>query len=111
MRHGLIGIRRSVVTAEELHFGRAAKRLGMSQPLELGSRLLDRDRRNVSLTAAGEIFLREARKVLSTLDQATLLTQPEIRAFPTKGDFMRPKIIGRSRNLQRPKASLECRRD
>ncbi|WBP87653.1 LysR family transcriptional regulator [Kitasatospora cathayae] len=67
-------VRAFVVTAEELHFGRAAARLGISQQglskrvarLEaaLGVRLLERDARGVGLTGAGERFLEPARRVL-----------------------------------------------
>jgi|SRR5215472_291925 len=77
-------IRYFVVTAEELHFGRAARRLGISQPPlsqqiraledELGVTLLERNQRNVSLTAAGAVLLSEGRKILSSLDQARSLT-------------------------------------
>ncbi|MEE1890792.1 LysR family transcriptional regulator [Pseudomonas carassii] len=67
-----------LVVSEELHFGRAAVRLHMSQPpltrqisaleAELGFRLFDRSTRNVSLTAEGQHFLPYARSVLEQVD-------------------------------------------
>ncbi len=67
-------IRSFVVVADELHFGRAAERLQMTQPplsrqiqkLEraVGVQLLERDNRKVELTAAGRDFLVEARRLL-----------------------------------------------
>lgn len=73
-------LRQFVAVAEELHFGRAATRLGMAQPplsmairrLEdsVGSRLLTRTSRQVRLTAAGEVLLEEARSVLARLETA-----------------------------------------
>jgi len=67
-------VRSFVVVAEELHFGRAARRLNMTQPplsrqislLEemLGARLFIRTNRMVELTNAGVVFLKEARELL-----------------------------------------------
>lgn len=69
-----------VMVADELHFGRAAKRLFMTQPplsrqiqmLErsLGVLLLERSNKQVRLTVAGQHFLRDARHVLAYTEQA-----------------------------------------
>jgi DNA-binding transcriptional LysR family regulator len=70
-----------VAVAEELHFGRAAIRLHLTQPAvsghirqlegELGVRLLERSTRRVALTEAGESFLEDARRIITRADAAT----------------------------------------
>lgn len=78
-------LRYFLAVAEELHFGRAADRLGIAQPplsrairqLErhLGVLLLNRDRRGTTLTAAGAVLHREARTALDAVDAAARRTR------------------------------------
>lgn len=73
-------LRYFVAVAEELHFGRAAERLGMAQPpltqqiqkLEgaLGFRVFARKSRTTALTEAGLALLEDARRILAEVDQA-----------------------------------------
>lgn len=73
-------LRYFVAVAEELHFGRAAARLHMSQPplsraikqleTDIGTTLLDRSPIGVALTPAGAVLYDEARTLLAQAEQA-----------------------------------------
>ena len=78
-RLGLSALRYFATLAEELHFGRAAARLGIAQPFlsqkiraleeAVGSPLFLRTSRRVELTEAGAAFLESARKTLGELQR------------------------------------------
>jgi DNA-binding transcriptional LysR family regulator len=78
-------LRYFVTLAEELHFGRAAARehivqSALSQQVqrlerELGVRLLERSTHHVGLTAAGVVFLAEARQILTQVDRAAAVAR------------------------------------
>jgi DNA-binding transcriptional LysR family regulator len=80
-------VRYFVAVAEELHFGRAAARLYVSQPAlskqirkleqQLGDPLLVRDSRHVTLTARGRSFLDDAQRLLTIADGMTQDSRPE----------------------------------
>ena len=73
-------LRYFLVLAEELHFGRAARRLSISQPplslniqqleASIGARLLTRSSKQVALTAAGLAFVPAARALLEQAAEA-----------------------------------------
>lgn len=73
-------LRYFLVLAEELHFGRAARRLSISQPplslniqqleASVGAQLFVRSSKSVQLTAAGRAFVPEARALLDRAAQA-----------------------------------------
>lgn len=66
--------------ADELHFGRAARRLHIAQPAlsrqirkleeEVGTTLLARTQRSVALTMPGQAFLERAEQILDNVNQA-----------------------------------------
>ena len=85
----LRALRYFVAVAEELHFGRAAARLHISQPslsvqirkLEhsLGARLFERTSRHVELTAVGSVLLDEALRLLVAADRLVAATREASR--------------------------------
>lgn len=74
-----------VQVAEELHFARAAAKLGISQPPlsvqirnledDIGVRLLERTSRRVTLTPAGTAFLVAAKRTLAEADRAVSIAR------------------------------------
>jgi DNA-binding transcriptional LysR family regulator len=120
-------LRYFVAIAEELHFGRAARRLHLSQPplsmqikaLEsnLGTQLLTRTRKRVELTAAGAMFLREARDILARVEQAAAVARRAGRGeigelaigFVTTADYnVLPRVLSEFR-AQHPGVRLALR--
>ena len=86
-------LRYFIAVAEELHFGRAARRLFLSQPSlssqirhleeEVGARLFERTTREVRLTDAGEVLLDRARALVGGVEDA--LTAARSAAGVLKG--------------------------
>jgi len=120
-------LRYFIALAEELHFGRAAKRLHVAQPplsrqiqdLEayLRVRLFNRNRRKVELTEAGQTFLDRARLVIADVDRAVSearradrgeFGQLEIGHSPSADLSILPTLISAVRE-QLPDVSLVLR--
>jgi DNA-binding transcriptional LysR family regulator len=74
-------LRYFVAVGEEQHYGRASRRLRVAQPAlsrqiqdleeEVGFKLFDRLPRGVKLSAAGILFLEDARRILRAVSEAT----------------------------------------
>lgn len=85
-------LRYFVAIAEELHFGKAAERLEISQPplsralarleRQLGVTLLERTSRKVTLTEAGAVLLSEARAILGAVAAAERRTRQAAQRRP-----------------------------
>jgi DNA-binding transcriptional LysR family regulator len=96
----LRSLRCFLAVAEELHFGRAAKRLNISQPPltqhikaleeELGVRLFNRTKRSVRITDAGSALLDEARQLVTHADGLRRMVQ---RADGRQGGYLRAGFI------------------
>src|SRR6202049_311350 len=73
-------LRYFMAVGEEQHYGRAASRLRVAQPAlsrqiqdleaEVGFKLFDRLPRGVKLSAAGKLFLQDARRILQQVSEA-----------------------------------------
>ena len=74
-------LRYFVAVGEEQHYGRAARSLRVAQPAlsrqiqdleeEIGFKLFDRLPRGVQISAAGKLFLEDARRILQQVNEAT----------------------------------------
>ena len=102
-------LRYFVAVAEELHFGRAAQRLGIAQPplsraisqLErrLGATLLERSSRAVRLTEAGSVLLQEGRAALEGIEAAERRTRRAALAVTGQADVVVATKAGASNEL------------
>ena len=106
-----------ISVAEELHFGRAAERLNMSQPplsqailqleRQLGTALLTRSSRSVLLTDAGKLFLAECRLLVQASERAAEVAARaksgmagtlRIGSVTSAFDRVLPEVLERFRN-------------
>ncbi|WP_369140935.1 LysR family transcriptional regulator [Modestobacter versicolor] len=102
-------LRYFVAVAEELHFSRAAQRLGIAQPplsraisqLErrLGVPLLERSNRSVTLTEAGAVLLHEGRAALDAMEAAEERTRRVARAAAGQAGIVLATKAGASSEL------------
>ncbi|HXQ54446.1 MAG TPA: LysR family transcriptional regulator, partial [Actinomycetes bacterium] len=117
-------LRYFIAVAEELHFGRAAERLRITQPplsfqiqaleRELGVQLFIRGRR-VELTEAGRALLAKARETIEAADaaaraaqQAGLLINGRLRVgYPAAGVFELPPLALRTFQERFPNVGVE----
>src|SRR5919206_4067476 len=117
-------LRYFIAVAEELHFGRAAERLRITQPplsfqiqsleRELGVQLFIRGRR-VELTEAGRALLAKAREAIEAADAAAraaqragLLVNGRLRVgYPAAGVFELPPIALRTFQERFPNCGVE----
>lgn len=114
-----------VAVAEELHFGRAAERLGTNEgPLSkamtqlekrLGAHLFIRTPRSTRLTALGKAFLVDARRILADIEKAqnTLTTTVSGRRGRLRVGFSdgmaHPRIAKMMLEIQREEPLLELK--
>lgn len=120
-------LRYFLTVAEELHFGKAAERLHMSQPPlsqairrleeDLGTQLFERSSRNVALTKAGEYLLGEAREILgrTATAEATLRRMGRGESGSLRIGLVGPALEGgmactiRNYRAQNPDVTIDLR--
>jgi DNA-binding transcriptional LysR family regulator len=120
-------LRHFVTVAEELHFGRASERLGMTQPplsqsiirleAELGVRLFTRSHRNVELTPVGKQWLPHVQRVLGDANGLPALARQLLRgetgslalAFVSTADYgILPRLLSEY-GVRYPDVAVELR--
>jgi DNA-binding transcriptional LysR family regulator len=120
-------LRYFVAVAEELHFGRAARRLNLSQPplsvqireleREIGAPLFSRTQRRVELTDPGRVLLDEAQRLIAQADAAIERTRRSARGevghlsigFVSTADYsLLPPLVRRFR-ARNPDVTLNLR--
>jgi DNA-binding transcriptional LysR family regulator len=108
-------LRYFIAVADELHFGRAAEKLSISQPplsqqiqaleAHIGAQLFDRNNRTVRLTQAGAQFLKQAKSIIAQVndasDQAARIYRGEAGNLTLGITSSAPFIQPVSRTLQR----------
>jgi len=121
----------ALAVARELHFGRAARRLNISQPYlsrtireyedELGFVLFRRNRRVVEVTKGGRAFLEPAKHILAELDSAYSRSVDAARLISRQkasslvigySDFVPSRLRSQVRSIQKgrfPALHLEFR--
>jgi len=102
--------------SDELHFGRAAARLHMTQPpfsqriarleAELGVQLFRRTTRGVSLTPAGAVFVEEIRQVQCGMSRASALAR---QVGAGEAGLVRVGFVGPAMDGSLPLAFRRCR--
>ena len=111
-------LRYFLTVAQELHFGRAAERLDITQPAlskqirvletDIGVQLFIRTKRTVELTQAGEVFSIQAQQLLNQARSAIQLAQRTAKGevgkltigfTPTATYTILPKLLGRFQSL------------
>jgi DNA-binding transcriptional LysR family regulator len=92
--------RYAIAVADELHFGKAAARLGITEQTlsgqvkhfeeKLGVRLFVRDRRHVEVTAAGWVLVERGRRLLA--DAEEMVSEMGLRPVPLRIDVLREAL-------------------